>query len=65
MNQEEAKDQLIQLYENKIADLVAKSQIELDPAFTAAVIKLKMLINSVDMDPEWNRLISENFWDLT
>ena len=64
MNKEQAKDQLLQLYENQIQDLTIMSKIELGDDVIKEIHRLKMIINSQDMPPEYNELISENFWDL-
>lgn len=64
MNKEQAKDQLLQLYENQIQDLTVMSKIELGDDVIKEIHRLKMIINSQDMPPEYNELISENFWEL-
>jgi hypothetical protein len=64
MNKEQAKDQLLQLYENQIQDLTMMSKIELGDDVIKEIHRLKMIINSQDMPPEYDKLISENFWDL-
>jgi hypothetical protein len=64
MNKEQAKDQLLQLYENQIQDLTVMSKIELGDDVIEEIMRLKMIINSQDMPPEYNELISENFWNL-
>jgi hypothetical protein len=64
MNKEQAKDQLLQLYENQIQDLTMMSKIELGDDVIEEIMRLKMIINSQDMPPEYNELISENFWNL-
>jgi len=64
MNKEQAKDQLLQLYENQIQDLTMMSKIELGDDVIEEIMRLKMIINSQDMPPEYNELISKHFNDL-
>jgi len=64
MNKEQAKDQLLQLYENQIQDLTVMSKIELGDDVIEEIHRLKMLINSQDMPPEYDKINQENFWDL-
>jgi hypothetical protein len=46
MNKEQAKDQLLQLYENQIQDLTMMSKIELGDDVIEEIMRLKMIINS-------------------
>lgn len=64
MNKEQAKDRLLELYENQIQDLTAMSKIELGDDVIDEVMRLKLIINSQDMPSEYDKLISENFNDL-
>jgi hypothetical protein len=64
MNKEQAKDQLLQLYENQIQDLTVMSKIELGDDVIKEIHRLKMIINSQDMPPEYDKINQENFWDL-
>lgn len=45
MNKEEAKTQIIQLYENQIMDLTTMSKIELGDDVISEIIRLKKIIN--------------------
>ena len=64
MNKEQAKDQLLKLYENQIQDLTVMSKIELGDDVIKEIMRLKLIINSQDMPPEYNDLISKHFWKL-
>ena len=64
MNKEQAKDQLLQLYENQIQDLTVMSKIELGDDVIEEIMRLKMIINSQDMPPEYDKIISKHFDDL-
>ncbi len=45
MNKEQAKDALLELYEQQIVDLIVMSKIELGDDVIAEIIRLKEIIN--------------------
>jgi hypothetical protein len=45
MNKEQAKDALLELYEQQIVDLIIMSKIELGDDVIAEIIRLKEIIN--------------------